>query len=174
DEIGHAALGRLQALRPQEARHFLLDLDVLALALEGLLQPALRIDLPLGRPIQVAGVVAALVVAHGRLDGTVPAVALQVEHRRPPRIVIGQAAVDVAVRIDVEIAHTGRAQHVAGELKRHRSAPGSDARGAGTRRYGERRLVQRIGRSKNRWETQPYVQKVRQGLYTELSSSISA
>ena len=125
DEVGHPALRRLQALRAQEQRD--LFLDVLALAFEGLLQPALRIDLPLGRPIQVAGVVAALVIAHGRIDGTLPAVALQVEHRRPAGVVIGQAAVHVAVGIDVEIAHAGRAQHGAGELKRHESAPGRDA-----------------------------------------------
>src|SRR4029453_12109562 len=119
DEVGHPALRRLQALRAQQERDLLLY--VLALAFEGLLQPALPIDLPLGRPIQVAGVVAALVIAHGRIDGTLPAVALQVEHRRPAGVVIGQAAVHVTVGIDVEIAHAGRAQYVARELKRHRS-----------------------------------------------------
>ena len=121
DEVGHPALRRLQALRAQEQRD--LFLDVLALAFEGLLHAALLVDLPLGRPIQVAGVVAALVIAHGRIDGALPAVALQVEHRRPAGVVIGQAAVHVAVGIDVEIAHAGRAQHVAGELERHESAP---------------------------------------------------
>ena len=127
---------------------------------EGLLHAALPIDLPLGRPIQVAGVVAALVIAHGRIGGTLPAVALQVEHRRPAGVVIGQAAVDVAVGIDVEIAHAGRAQHVAGELKRHEMSSGkvTPARQC-THREG-RRPEQRIGGSKSRRESHPYAMKV--------------
>ena len=143
DEVGHAALGRLQALRAQEARNIFLD--VVALAFEGLLQPALIIDLPLGRPVEVAGVIAALVVAHRGLDGTLPAVALQVGHRRPPGVVICQTAVDVAVGIDVEVAHTGRTQHVAGELKRHRAAPGRRCPRRRNARRGGRRLAPRIG-----------------------------
>lgn len=55
----------------------------------------MAIELPLGRPIQVTGVVAALVIAHGRIDGTLAAVALQVEHRRPAGVGIGQAALHV-------------------------------------------------------------------------------
>ena len=134
DEVGHPPLRRLQALRAQEQRDLLVYL--LALAFEGLLQPALPIELPLGRPIQVAGVVAALVIAHGRIDGTLPAVALEVEHRRPAGVVIGQAAVHVAVGIDVEVAHASRAQHIAGELKRHESAPGTRRPRAGARAEG--------------------------------------
>src|SRR4029453_12824860 len=88
DEVGHPALRRLQALRAQQERNLLLY--VLALAFEGLPQVALPVGLPLGRPIQVAGVVAALVIANGRIDGTLPAVALQVEHRRPAGGVIAQ------------------------------------------------------------------------------------
>src|SRR6185437_3158293 len=111
-------LGRLETLRPEEAR-YLVRLDLLPLAFVRLLDLTLLINLPLGRPIQVTCVAAALVVAASRLEGRLPALALQVEHRRAAAVVVGQTPIDIPVGIDVEVAHAGRTQHIAGKLERH-------------------------------------------------------